>query len=112
MLILFVFKKNKNFRFYINYRKFNKIIRRNRYALPFIEKIINKIFGYKYLLKLNIIAAFNKIRIYPDSEDIITFITILGSYKYKILPFGFTNSPAFFQQFINNILFEYLSHFC
>ena len=92
LFILFIFKKNKNFRFYIDYRKFNKIIRRNRYALPFIKEIINKIFNYKYFSKFNIIVIFNKIRIYPDNENIITFIIILKSYKYKILLFRFINN--------------------
>jgi hypothetical protein len=45
-------------------------------------------------MKLDIIVAFNKICMYPESEDLTTFITSLGSYKYRVLPFGLTNGPA------------------
>jgi len=32
-------------------------------------------------------------------------------YKYKVLPFGLTNGPAIYQQYINNVLFNYLNNF-
>lgn len=47
-----------------------------------------------------------------ESENYITFVTFLGAYKYRILPFGLTNGPASYQQYINDILFEYLNDFC
>ena len=38
---------------------------------------------------------------YPDSEDVTTFTTSMGVYKYYVLPFGFCN---FFRQFIKGFL--------
>ena len=40
------------------------------------------------------------------------FRTRYGSYKCKVLPFDLTNRPATYQQYINNILFNYLDDFC
>ena len=40
------------------------------------------------------------------------FWTCYRIYKYKILPFGLTNGPATYQQYINDILFDYLDDFC
>ena len=34
-----------------------------------------------------------------------------GAYKYKVLPFGLTNSPAIYQRYINDVLFDYLDNF-
>jgi hypothetical protein len=48
----------------------------------------------------------------PDSEDLTTFITSFGAFKYLVLPFGLTNGPASFQHYINDVLFEYLHDFC
>ncbi|OQD77693.1 hypothetical protein PENDEC_c002G06769 [Penicillium decumbens] len=47
----------------------------------------------------------------PGSEDLTTFRTRYGSYKYKVMPFGVTNGPATFQRFINMTLGEYLDNF-
>ena len=79
----------------MDYRKLNTIIKRNRY-LPLIEEVVGKITGYKYLTRLDIIAGFNKLRIDLDSEDLTTFVTALGAYKYKVLLFGLINGLSSF----------------
>jgi len=33
-------------------------------------------------------------------------------YKYKVLPFRLTNGLAIYQQYMNDILFNYLDNFC
>ena len=42
-LILFIKKINNSFYFYVNYRKLNTIIKKDRYLLFFIEEILIKI---------------------------------------------------------------------
>ena len=66
----------------MNYRKLNAIIKRNRYLILLIDKILIRIQKYEYLTRLDIIAAFNKLRIYLDSENFTTFIISLKVYKY------------------------------
>jgi hypothetical protein len=39
------------------------------------------------------------------------FHTCYRAYKYKVLPFRLTNSPATYQRYINNVLFNYLDDF-
>ncbi len=102
--VLFALKANEDLRFCVNYRKLNVIFKRNRYSLSLIDEIIDKIVNCKHLTRLNIISAFNKLRMHLDSENYITFITALETYKYKMLSFELTNEPAFFQQYMNDVL--------
>ena len=111
-LILFAEKSNDGLRFYVDYRRLNQITKRNRYPISLIDEVLVRIQGYKYMTRLDIIAAFNKLRMHPDSEDFTTFITSLDAYKYRILPFELINEPANYQQYINDILFDYLNNFC
>ncbi len=110
--MLFALKSNGDLRFYVDYRKLNAITKRNGYPLPLIEEVIGKIIGCKHLTRLDIISAFNKLRMDPGSEDLTTFITALGAYKYRVLPFGLTNGPSSFQQYINDTLWDFLNDFC
>jgi hypothetical protein len=48
---------------------------------------------------------------YPDLEDMITFRTRYGSYKYKVMPLGLTNGPATFQHYVNDTFMDYLDDF-
>ena len=41
--ILFIKKSNEGLRFYVNYRKLNAIIKRNRYFILLINEILTKI---------------------------------------------------------------------
>ena len=110
--VLFALKANGDLRFCVDYRKLNALTKRNRYPLPLTDEVIGKLRGCKHLTRLDIIAAFNKIRMHPDSEDLTTFTTALGQYKYRVLPFGLTNGPSTFQQYINEVLWDFLNDFC
>lgn len=37
------------------------------------------------------------------SEDLTTFRTRYGSFKYRVMPFGLTNGPAYFQRFVKRV---------
>ncbi len=111
-LVLFALKANENLQFCVNYQKLNVIFKRNRYSLSLINKIIDKIVSCKHLTRLNIISAFNKLQMHLNSKNYITFITALKAYKYKMLSFKLTNESTFFQQYMNDVLWDFLNDFC
>ena len=102
--VLFVTKFNDNFRFCVDYRKFNVIIKRNRYFISLIKKTLIKVIDFKYFIKLNIIVVFNKFCMNSNNENFITFIIFLNFYKYKILFFEFINDSINYQHYINDVL--------
>jgi len=110
--ILFAEKKDGSLRFCVDYRKLNALTKRNRYPLPLIDETLARIQDSRYLTRLNIIAAFNKLRMHPGSEDLTTFITSFDSYKYHVMPFELTNGPTSYQHYMNDVLFDYLHQFC
>ncbi len=111
-LILFALKANEDLRFCVNYQKLNVIFKRNRYSLLLINEIIDKIVSCKHLTRLNIISTFNKLQMHLNSENYITFITALEAYKYKMLSFKLINESIFFQQYMNDVLWNFLNDFC
>ncbi len=111
-LVLFILKANEDLWFCVNYWKLNAIFKRNRYSLSLIDEIIDKIVNCKHLTRLNIISTFNKLQMHFNNENYITFITALKAYKYKMLSFKLINELIFFQQYMNNILWDFLNDFC
>jgi hypothetical protein len=112
-LIMFVKKPGGGIRLCIDYRLLNAITKKDCYLISLIKETMANIAGCRIMTKLDIRKAFNRIRIAtPENKDLLTFCTLLGNYKPKVLQFGPTNGPATFQRFINNTLFDYLNVFC
>ncbi len=74
--------------------------------------MIDKIINCKHQTWLNIISAFNKLRMHSDSKNYITFIITLEAYKFKMLSFELINDLISFQQYMNNVLWNFLNDFC
>ncbi len=111
-LILFIKKKDDSLRFYVNYRKLNALIKRDRYLLSLIDETLACIQDSKYLTRLNIIVIFNKLRMHSSSEDLTTFIISFDFYKYYVMSFKLINDSTFYQHYMNDVLFDYLHQFC
>ncbi len=110
--VLFILKANEDLRFCIDYQKLNAIIKRNRYSLSLIDEMINKIIDCKHLIQLNIISTFNKLQMHSDSENYTIFIIALEAYKSKMLLFELINDLISFQQYMNDVLWDFLNDFC
>ncbi|KAA8618300.1 hypothetical protein SMACR_09832, partial [Sordaria macrospora] len=88
------------------------VAKKEHYPLSLLEETLARIGKAKIVTKIDIRQAFHRIRMDPDSEDLTTFRTRNGAYKYKVLPFGRSNGPSLFQRFINDTLMGYIDVFC
>ena len=95
--ILMARKPGGGLRFCVDYRKLNSITRKDRYPIPLVDELMERLGDAKVYTKLDIRQGFHRIRLDPDSSDLTTFRTRYGTYKYNVLPFGLTNGPAAFQ---------------
>ena len=110
--ILFVPKKDKELRLCVDYRGLNKLTIKNRYPLPLICEILDRLAGAKVYTKLDLKDAYHRIRIRRGDEWKTAFRTRYGHFEYQVLPFGLANTPATFQAYINLALAGYLDDFC
>ena len=65
----------------------------------------------RYFSKIDIVAAFNNIRIKKGLEYLTAFRTKLGLFESLVMPFGLTGAPATWQRFMNDILRPYIDIF-
>ena len=110
--VLFAKKPGGGLRFCIDYRALNAITVKNRYPIPLIQETLNRLSKAKYYTKLDIIAAFNKIRIAEGDEWLTAFRTRYGLFEMLVMPFGLANAPSTFQHYVNDVLRPFLDVFC
>ena len=110
--LLIVKKPEGGLRVCTDYRELNALTIKDRNAPPLIRETLTRLCRAKFYTKLDIILAFNEVRIKEGHEHKTAFITRYGLYEYLVMPFGLCNAPGTFQRFINHTLREYLDQFC
>ena len=95
----------------IDYRLLNAITIKDRYALPLIHELQDRLWEATIFTSLDLRGAYNLIRIKAGDEWKTAFRTRYGLFEYRVMPFGLTNAPATFQRMINDQLHEYLDIF-
>jgi len=110
--VLFAKKPGGGLRFCVDYRALNAITIKNRYPLPLLQETLSKLSTAKFYTKLDVIHAFNRIRMKEGQEWMTAFNTRYGLFETLVMPFGLSNAPATFQARINEVLRPFLDIFC
>ena len=95
-LILFVFKKNGKLRMCVDYRKLNDITIKNRYPLPNISELQDRLAHAKIFTALDLRDGYHLVRIKKGDEWKTAFRTRYGHYEYTTMLFRLTNAPTIF----------------
>jgi hypothetical protein len=95
----------------VDYRKLNDITVKNRYLLPNITELRDRLLRAKIFTALDLRDGYHLIRIKKGEEWKTAFRTRYGHYEYTVMLFGLTNALATFQELINNVLRTYLDIF-
>ncbi|KAJ9525170.1 hypothetical protein QJQ45_020696, partial [Haematococcus lacustris] len=101
--VLFVEKKDGSLRMCVDYRALNKLTVKDRYPLPRIDDLFDKLAGKKVFSSLDLQSGYHQIRISEADRPKTAFLTPMGQFQFKVLCLGLTNAPATFQRVMNNV---------
>ncbi|GBL87911.1 Retrovirus-related Pol polyprotein from transposon 297 [Araneus ventricosus] len=101
--VVIVRKKDGTPRVCIDYRKLNKVVVKDRFPLPLLEDILDRLQGSRVFSTIDLKNAFFHVNVNKDSRKYTSFVTHEGQYQFLKVPFGLCNSPAVFQRYINAI---------
>jgi hypothetical protein len=94
--VLFVKKPGGGLRLCMDYRALNEISVKDRYPLPLVKETLNSLEGMKFFIKIDIISAFNNVRMKEGHEKLTAFLTRFGLFESLVMPFRLTGAPAMF----------------
>jgi hypothetical protein len=108
---LFVKKKDNSLRLCVDYRPLNAVTIKNKYPLPHIDILFDKLAGAKVFSKIDLRSGYHQIKIKPSDIPKTTFSTRYGLYENLVMSFGLTNTSAYFVYLMNLVFMPELDKF-
>ena len=81
---------------------------KNRYPLPLISELLDRVKCTKYFTKIDVRDAFHRLRVALGHKYKTAFHMRYGHLEYFVMHFGLTGALGSFQAYINDIIRECL----
>ncbi|KAK1694558.1 hypothetical protein QYE76_011255 [Lolium multiflorum] len=91
------------YRMCIDFRKVNKVTKKDHYPLPFIDQMLERLSKNTHFCFLDGYSGFSQIAVRAKDQEKTTFTCPYGTYAYRRMPFGLCNAPATFQRCMSAI---------
>ena len=92
----FVPKKDGRQRMVVDYRRLNEGTVVDSYPLPLISQIFNDLSKAQFFTKLDLVGAYQLLRVAPGYKHLTAFRTQYGMYESLVVRDGLRNAPACF----------------
>lgn len=102
----------KKWRLVIDYRKLNEKTIADRYPIPNINDLLDKLGRCQYFTTIDLASGFHQIEIDEKSIEKTAFSTETGHYEFLRMPFGLKNAPSTFQRVMDLILRGLVNRIC
>lgn len=102
----------QKWRIVVDFRKVNEKTIDDRYPLPNISDILDKLGRCQYFTTLDLASGFHQIEMHPNSIEKTAFSVEHGHYEYVRMPFGLKNAPSTFQRVMDNVLKDLQNKIC
>jgi hypothetical protein len=94
--VLFLRKKDGSLQMCVDYRGLNADTVRNRYQLPLINQLLDRLRSAKVFTRVDLRSAYYLLRVRKGDKWKTAFLTPFGHFQFNVMPFGLTNAPATF----------------
>lgn len=97
-------KSDGSNRICIDFRKLNKVTVFDAEPMPDPEEMMAKISQSRYFSKIDLCKGYWQIPMRPQDRDLTSFLSPDGLFRFKVMPFGMSNSPATFNRLMRKVL--------
>ena len=90
--IVVVKKKSGKLRMCVDFTNLNKACPKDPFPMPKIDQLVYDTVGHPRMSFLDAFQGYHQIPLALDDQENTAFITPIGNYHYKVIPFGLKNA--------------------
>ena len=91
-------KKNTGkWRICVDFTDLNKACPKDAFPIPRIDQLVDATVGHPRMSFLDAFQGYHQIPLVMDDQEKTVFVTPVGNYHYKVMPFGLKNAGSTYQ---------------
>ena len=96
-------KKNSKWRVCVDFTDLNKACLKDPFSLPQIDQLVVATVGHPRMSFLDAFQRYHQIPLALDDQERTSFVTPIGNYHYKVIPFGLKNAGSTYQRMMTKM---------
>ena len=100
------------YRLVIDFRELNRRTREEKYPLPRVEDILDRMHGARVFSVLDLKSGYHQIQMRDEDIAKTAFSFERGHFEFLRMPFGLRNAPSTFQRLMDEVLEGLDENFC
>ena len=100
---IMVKKKNEKWRVCVDFTNLNKTYPKDPFPLPQIDQLVDATVGHPLMSFLDTFQGYHQIPLGLDDQEKTAFVTPVGNYHYKVMPFGLKNAGSIYQRMMTKM---------
>ena len=91
-------KKNGKVRMCVDYRDLNHASSKDNFPLPYIDTVVDNTTKNSLFSFMDGFSGYNQIQMALEDREKTIFVTMWGTFYYKVMPFSLKNAGATYQR--------------
>ena len=100
-------KKSGKWRVCVDFTDLNKACPKDPFPMPKIDQLVDATVGHPWISFLDAFQGYYQIPLALNDQEKTAFVTLVGNYHCKVMPFGLKNAGSTYQRMMTR-MFESL----
>ena len=87
----------------MDFTDLNKACPKDPFPMPRINQLVDATVGHPQMGFLDAFQGYHQIPLVLDDQEMTAFVTSIGNYHYKVMPFGLKNVEATYQRMMTRM---------